>query len=158
VSPGLCAFVVEIPGLRIVAGFAVTTARPFKTLYVGESDTREIRSYRIDGTSLLSPWLVRRFADFDVDGLRTDTPGNLYVARILKGTIAGLTPAGKLKREIALKAKEPTNLAFGGTDGKTVFVTQRQGGFCRSVPGRLSGPRVLFCHLCGSEGTQVNFR
>ena len=47
-------------------------------------------------------------------------------------TVAVLTPAGKLKREIALKAREPTNLAFGGPDGKTVFVTQRQGGFVES--------------------------
>jgi len=103
-----------------------------KTLYVGESDTREIWSYRIDGNRLLSPKLVKRFADFDIDGLRTDTSGNLYVARILKGTIAVLTPAGELTREIELKAKEPTNLAFGGIDGKTVFVTQRQGGFIES--------------------------
>jgi sugar lactone lactonase YvrE len=111
-----------------------------KTLYVGESDTREIWSYRIDGTRLLSPRLVKRFDDFDIDGLRTDTEGNLLVARILKGTIAVLSPRGKLKREIALKAKEPTNLAFGGHDGKTVFVTQRQGGFIESFrtdhPGR----------------------
>jgi signal peptidase len=109
-------------------------------LYVGESDTREIWSYRIDGTRLISPRLVTRFADFDIDGLRTDTAGNLYVARILKGTVAVLTPAGKLKREIPLRAKEPTNLAFGGPDGKTVFVTQRQGGFIESFrtdrPGR----------------------
>ncbi len=113
-----------------------------KMLYVGESDTREIWSYRIDGPRLLSPRLVTRFADFGIDGLRTDTSGNLYVARILKGTIAVLTPAGKLKREVALKAKEPTNLAFGGDDGKTVFVTQRQGGFVESFradhPGRES--------------------
>jgi sugar lactone lactonase YvrE len=111
-----------------------------KTLYVGESDTREIWSYRIDGTHLLSPRLVKRFDDFYIDGLRTDTEGNLFVARILKGTIAVLSPQGKLKREIALKAKEPTNLAFGGNDGKTVFVTQRQGGFVESFrtdhPGR----------------------
>ncbi len=111
-----------------------------KTLYVGESDTREIWSYRIDGTRLLEPKLVKRFGDFDIDGLRTDTAGNLFVARILKGTIAVLTPAGKLKREIRLSAKEPTNLAFGGNDGKTVFVTQRQGGFVESFrtdhPGR----------------------
>lgn len=111
-----------------------------KTLYVGESDTREIWSYRIDGSRLLEPKLVKRFGDFDIDGLRTDTAGNLYVARILKGTIAVLTPAGKLKREIRLGAKEPTNLAFGGNDGKTVFVTQRQGGFVESFrtdhPGR----------------------
>jgi signal peptidase len=122
-----------------------------KTLYVGESDTREIWAYRIDGTKLLAPRLVKRFADFDIDGLRTDTSGDLYVARILKGTIAVLTPVGKLKREIQLKAKEPTNLAFGGPDGKTVFVTQRQGGFIESFradhPGReyclsaCTGPR-----------------
>ena len=111
-----------------------------KTLYVGESDTREIWAYRIDGARLLSPRLVKRFPDFDIDGLRTDTSGDLYVARILKGTIAVLAPAGKLRREIQLKAKEPTNLAFGGDDGKTVFVTQRQGGFIESFradrPGR----------------------
>ena len=111
-----------------------------KTLYVGESDTREIWSYRIDGPRLLSPKLVKKFDDFGIDGLRTDTEGNLLVARILKGTIAVLTPQGKLKREIKLSAAEPTNLAFGGDDGKTVFVTQRKGGFIESFrtdrPGR----------------------
>jgi sugar lactone lactonase YvrE len=116
-----------------------------KTLYVGESDTREIWSYRIDGTRLLSPRLLKRFSDFDIDGLRTDTSGNLYVARILKGTIAVLTSSGKLKREIELKAKEPTNLAFGGNDGKTVFVTQRQGGFVESF--RVERPGREFCLL-----------
>jgi sugar lactone lactonase YvrE len=111
-----------------------------KTLYVGESDTKEIWSYRIDGTRLVAPKLVKRFDDFDIDGLRTDTAGNLFAARILKGTIAVVTPAGKLIREIPLNGKEPTNLAFGGNDGKTVFVTQRQGGFVESFrtdrPGR----------------------
>jgi signal peptidase len=111
-----------------------------KTLYVGESDTKEIWSYRIDGTRLVAPKLVKRFDDFDIDGLRTDTAGNLFAARILKGTIAVLTPGGKLIREIPLNGKEPTNLAFGGNDGKTVFVTQRQGGFVESFrtdrPGR----------------------
>lgn|SRR5438552_3549233 len=111
-----------------------------QTLYVGESDTREIWSYRIDGSKLLSPKLVQRFDDFGIDGLRTDTEGNLLVARILKGTIAVLTPRGKLKREIKLSAAEPTNLAFGGNDGKTVYVTQRKGGFIESFrtdrPGR----------------------
>jgi len=109
-----------------------------KTPYVGESDTREIWSYRIEGTRLLSPRLVTRFADFDIDGLRTDISANLYVARILKGTIAVLSPTGKLQREIGLKAKEPTNLAFGGNDGKTVFVTQRQVDLSKRAdrPGR----------------------
>ena len=77
-------------------------------------------------------------------GLRTDTSGDLHVARILKGTIAVLTPAGKLTREIELKAKEPTNLAFGGIDGKTVFVTQRQGGLVESFPADRPGRELCF--------------
>jgi sugar lactone lactonase YvrE len=111
-----------------------------RTLYVGESDTREIWAYKIDGTRLTSPRLVTRFADFEIDGLRTDMAGNLWVARILKGRIAVLSPKGKLLREVSLSASEPTNLAFGGADGRTVFVTQRKGGFVESfrsdVPGR----------------------
>jgi signal peptidase len=114
-----------------------------KTLYVGESDTREIWAYRIDGTKLLSPRLVKRFPDFDIDGVRTDMAGNLLVARILKGTIAVLTPAGKLIREIKLNAAEPTNLAFGGHDGRTVFVSQRKGGFIESF--RTDRPGREFC-------------
>jgi sugar lactone lactonase YvrE len=114
-----------------------------KTLYVGESDTREIWAYRIDGTRLLSPRLVRRFADFDIDGLRSDSDGNLFVARILKGTIAELSPQGKLEREIPLTAPEPTNLAFGGADGKTIFVTQRKGGFVEAF--RTDRPGREFC-------------
>jgi sugar lactone lactonase YvrE len=103
-----------------------------KTLYVGESDTSEIWSYRIDGAKLLSPKLVKKFDDFSIDGIRTDVSGRLFVARILKGTIAVLSPAGVLEREIKLSAKEPTNLAFGGSDGKTIFVTQRQGRLIES--------------------------
>ena len=120
------------------------------TLYVGESDTREIWSYRIDGARLLSAKLIKRFDDFGIDGLRTDTEGNLYVARILKGTIAVLTPGGKLKREIRLSAREPTNLAFGGDDGKTVFVAQRQGGFVESFRTDRAG-REYCLGTCGER-------
>jgi sugar lactone lactonase YvrE len=66
-----------------------------KTLYVGESDTREIWSYRIDGARLLSPRLVTRFADFDIDGLRTDISANLHVARNLEGHHRGAEPNRK---------------------------------------------------------------
>jgi sugar lactone lactonase YvrE len=135
-----------VAGEKMTADRAMSTTNGIdlspdgKTLYVGESDTREIWSYRIDGAQLLAPRLVKRFDDFGIDGLRTDTEGSLFVARILKGTIAVLTPQGKLKREIRLNAREPTNLAFGGDDGKTIFVTQRQGGFVESFrtdrPGR----------------------
>lgn len=103
-----------------------------KILYVSESNSGEIWSYVIRGNALGDAKLVKAFQPDTVDGLRTDVSGRLYVARILKGTIALVKPNGAVEREITLKGKEPTNLAFGGSDGKTVFVTQRQGGFIES--------------------------
>ncbi|TPQ38820.1 gluconolactonase [Bradyrhizobium guangdongense] len=103
-----------------------------KTLYVGESSSGQVWSYAIRGNELADAKLVKSFEPNTIDGLRTDVAGRLFVARILKGTIAILKPNGMVEREIPLKAKEPTNLAFGGKDGKTVFVTQRQGGFIES--------------------------
>jgi sugar lactone lactonase YvrE len=114
-----------------------------KTLYVGESETRELWSYRIEGARLVAPRLVKRFNDFSLDGLRTDIDGRLFVARILKGTLALLSPDGKVEREIPMRAREPTNLAFGGPDGKTVFVTQRQGGFIEAF--RVDRPGREYC-------------
>jgi sugar lactone lactonase YvrE len=103
-----------------------------KTLYVGESSNGQIWSYAIRGNELADAKLVKTFQPDTIDGLRTDVTGRLYVARILKGTIALMKPNGAVEREVALKGKEPTNVAFGGSDGKTVFVTQRQGGFIES--------------------------
>jgi sugar lactone lactonase YvrE len=117
------------------------------TLYVGESITRELWAYKLEGAKLLAPRLVKKFSDADVDGLpsdidglRTDLDGRIFVTRISQGTVAVLSPDGEIEREIPLLGKEPTNLTFGGPDGKTVFVTQSQGGFIEAFrverPGR----------------------
>jgi len=110
-----------------------------RTLYVGESNSGEIWSYAIEGETLVRPKLIRTFEPNTIDGLRTDISGRLFVARILKGTIAVLAPDGRVLRDIPLKAKEPTNLAFGGSDGKTLFVTQRRGGFIESFRTDVEG-------------------
>ena len=39
------------------------------------------------------------------------------------GTIAVISPEGKLIEDIYLPGEKPTNVAFGGEDFKTVFVT-----------------------------------
>ncbi|WP_315813064.1 SMP-30/gluconolactonase/LRE family protein [Bradyrhizobium sp. SZCCHNR2028] len=132
-------------GAAMIAPRAMGTANGIdlspdgRTLYVGESNSGEIWSYAIDGDALTRPKLIKTFEPNTIDGLRTDASGRLLVARILKGSIAMLAPDGRMIREIALKAKEPTNLAFGGTDGKTVYVTQRQGGFIESFRTDVEG-------------------
>ncbi len=103
-----------------------------RTLYVGESNSGQIWSYTIRGTNLTDARLIKTFEPNTIDGLRTDVGGRLLIAHILKGTIIVMKSNGVIQKEVALKGKEPTNLAFGGRDGKTVFVTQRQGGFIES--------------------------
>nr|WP_315821554.1 SMP-30/gluconolactonase/LRE family protein [Paraflavitalea speifideiaquila] len=54
--------------------------------------------------------------------------------------VAQISPEGKLLREIVTAGKRTTNLAFGGPDGKTVFVTLMDKGNIESFrvdePGR----------------------
>lgn len=112
-----------------------------KKLYVNESVQRRVWVYDIDSTgNINNKKLLIQFNDFGMDGMRTDVEGNLFIARYGKGVIAVVSPAGKLLREIALKGKHPTNVAFGGEKGKTVFVTMQKRGaierFETKLPGR----------------------
>lgn len=119
------------------------------TLYVSESNSRQVWAYRLDGNKLLDPRLVKGFADFEVDGLRTDVDGRIYLARLSAGKIAIIAADGSLEREVPLRGKQPTNLTFGGPNGRTVFVTQKEGRFIEAFrvdrPGRepcLQMPRM----------------
>ena len=111
------------------------------TLYVSESNRRpQVWAYRIDGTKLLDPRLIREFPDFEVDGLRTDVDGRIFLARPSASRIVIMAADGSPVREVITRGTEPNNLTFGGADGKTVFVTQKDGGFIEAFrtdrPGR----------------------
>jgi sugar lactone lactonase YvrE len=96
-----------------------------KTLYVNESVQRNIWSFPIqaDGT-LGAKKLLKKFEDHGFDGMRCDVDGNLYVTRYGKGTVVKLSPAGMVLQEIDVLGKSPSNLCFGGPDGRTVYVTE----------------------------------
>lgn len=95
-----------------------------KTLYVNESVQRKIWAFDVDESGNISKKrLFAEFPDFGFDGMACDSRGNLYVCRHGKGTIAILSPEGKILREVPLKGKSCSNLVFGGKGGKTVFVT-----------------------------------
>ena len=96
-----------------------------KTLYVNESVQLNVWAFDIakDG-SLSGKRLLKKFDDFGFDGMRADVDGNLYISRYGKGTVAVLSPTGKVVREIDVLGKSPSNLCFGGPDGRTVYVTE----------------------------------
>ncbi len=96
-----------------------------RTLYVNESVQRRIWSFAIDSEGNLSgKKLFKSFEDHGFDGMRCDVAGNLYVTRYGKGTVVKLSPAGKVLREIDVLGKKPSNICFGGPDGRTAYVTE----------------------------------
>jgi sugar lactone lactonase YvrE len=96
-----------------------------KTLFVNESTQRNIWAFAIapDG-SLHDKRLLIRFDDFGLDGMRCDVDSNLYAVRHGKGTVVKLSPEGKVLAEIDILGKFPSNICFGGPDGRTVYVTE----------------------------------
>ena len=84
--------------------------------------------------------LLIEFPDFGMDGMRCDSKGNLYITRHGKGTVVKVSPAGKVLLEINLTGKKPSNIAFGGKDGRTAYVTVQDQGNIESFrvdnPGR----------------------
>ncbi|MDX1908969.1 MAG: SMP-30/gluconolactonase/LRE family protein [Bacteroidia bacterium] len=112
-----------------------------RTLYVNESIQRNVWAYDLDEQGNISQKrLLIRFEDHGLDGMRCDTAGNLYITRWGKGTVAIVSPAGKLLHEVRLKGQKPSNIAFGGQDGRTCYVTLQDRGrieaFKSETPGR----------------------
>ena len=96
-------------------------------LYVNESVQRNVWQFDLSKDGKVSnKQLLRKFEDFGFDGMRCDVKGNLYITRHGKGTVVVLSPKGEILEEIDVLGKHPTNLAFGGPDGKTVFVTEAE--------------------------------
>jgi len=97
------------------------------TLYVNESVQRNVWAFTITPEhTLASKRLLIQFPDHGFDGMRADVDGNLYITRHGKGTVVKLSPEGKVLQEIDVLGALPSNLCFGGPDGRTIYVTEVQ--------------------------------
>ncbi len=121
-----------------------------RTLYVNESVQRKVWAFAIlPAGGLKEKRLIASFPDFGMDGMRCDVDGNLYITRPGKGTVVKMAPDGSVIREIEISGNRPSNLCFGGPDGRTVYVTEVDRGrlirFRADRPGREWGrPQAFF--------------
>lgn len=96
-----------------------------RTLYVNESVQRNVWAFTITPAGeLTDKRLVKQFPDHGFDGMRCDVDSNLYITRYGKGTVVKLSPQGEILQEIPVLGQSPSNLCFGGPDGRTVYVTE----------------------------------
>ena len=122
-----------------------------QTLYVNESVQRNVFAFPVRGDRTLGEKrLIRRFPDHGFDGMRCDTAGNLHITRHGKGTVVVMTPAGEILREIDVLGLKPSNLCFGGPDGRTVYVTEVE--HARLVRYRSDVPGLSFARFAPAAG------
>jgi gluconolactonase len=97
----------------------VTLSPDGKTLYVANTDEKNIRGYDLDRHGRAShECMVVPNLPAGPDGIRTDVKGNLYIAA--RGVLI-YSPQGKLLGTIR-PAVSPRNLAFGGDDLHTLYM------------------------------------
>ena len=112
-----------------------------KTLYVNESVQRTVWAYDLSEAGAISnKRLLIAFPDYGMDGMRCDVAGNLYITRYGKGTVVKVSPQGEVLLEVHVSGQNPSNIAFGGPDGRTAYVTLADRGhidvFRVDQPGR----------------------
>ena len=139
-----------------------------RTLYVGKSSSFELWAYGIEGDRLVAPRRLVKF-DADLDGLRTDVDGKIYVARVESGTVDVVDPQSRtVIRRVAPDRQEPDQpdlrrarrkdrLRHAGRwrlrRNPSALSAPAASPACKACPGRArSGGRRSGAELVGTRG------
>jgi gluconolactonase len=94
-----------------------------KTLYVADPGQGKTFRYVVEEGEEGTLSGKKLFVESGSDGMTLDNKGNLYLT---SGTVKVYDPQGKKIDDIEFPEK-PSNVCFGGKNGKTLFVTARTG-------------------------------
>ncbi len=125
-----------------------------ETLYVAETETGRLWRFDVLGPGWLrkSPWpsphggeLVCQFPGFRrLDSLKVAASGNILVATLVSGEVTTVSPAGVILSAIRFPDPMVTNVAFAGSDLRTLLVTLSSTGRLVSLPWPEPGLRLAF--------------
>lgn len=95
------------------------------TLYVTESLSAQVWAWPVLGPGRLGEArLVRQFdTPARLDGMAVTASGNLVVATLVVGALTAMDTQGRMLASVEVDDPMPTNLAFGGADGRDLYVT-----------------------------------
>jgi gluconolactonase len=123
-------------GLAFPNGLALSLDE--KYLFVADTRKNRILRYVLD-PPVRSYLFSQLSGGWGPDGIALDTAENLYVAQYGGGVVIVLNPKGELIDRIAVGGLFPTNVAFGGPDGRTLYMTEVETGsvyfFRTELPG-----------------------
>lgn len=128
-------FPVELPN-------GVALAPDGTRLYVTETRTRRLWAFTLAGPGVVTAWLSLATIPSGgpigfggVDGCCVDAAGNVVVATLGTGGITVVSPSGEVLAQVPMDDPMTTNAAFGGPDGRTLFVTLGSTGRLMAVDG-----------------------
>lgn len=109
---------------------------PDGALYVAESRTRRIWRYVVEVPAAFreKALFVELTGGRGPDGMAFDEEGSLYIAHAGKGCVTIVEPSGKVVEEVPVGGDTPTNVAFGGSRGDELFVTEAETGSVYRIP------------------------
>ena len=130
-------------GLAFPNGVAV--AADDRTVYLAETGHNHILRYAIseDGTVGERTVFARLRDGNGPDGMAFDEAGNLYVAHWSAARVDVFSPAGEQILELPVPGQNPTNVAFGGEDRRTLVITEVATGSLYSVRMSIPGQKLF---------------
>jgi gluconolactonase len=123
-------------------------------LYVGETYSAAIWAWDVSGPGEVAPvegiiengaTPLGRLAGFvGIDSLAVDAEGNICLATLVAGTITNMSPAGEIVDTIAVGDLLPTNIAFGGDDMRTAYITASASGKLMTTEWPRAGLKLAY--------------
>jgi L-arabinonolactonase len=115
----------------VIEGVSVSNGLAFspdgRTLYCANTPSRSVEAFDLEPeTGDLSNrrlFLTLAVGDGHIDGATVDAQGGYWLAVVASGTVRRYYPDGSLDQTISLPCSNPTKLAFGGTDMRTMYIT-----------------------------------
>ena len=122
----------------------IVFSKDYKTVFVCESAKNRVLKYSIakDGT-LTNQTTFVELPGGDPDGIAFDKNGNLFVAHFGGGAIYVVEPNGKILYKIKTPGLKPSNIEFGGSDFKTLFLTEDETNAVYETKMRVEGIKLI---------------
>lgn len=113
-------------------------------LYVCESAFNRILSYDITKQNkLTNKKIFAVIPGGDPDGIEFDIEGNLYVAHFGGKAVYVFSPEGKLITKVETPGSKPTNIEFGDSDYKTLYLTEVETNSMYKIRTIIPGKNML---------------
>jgi len=117
---------------RLLTPNGIALSPDGRSLYVALTEKRQVIAYNIAAPGQLEMTdagrprkrvLASVGEDLGFDSMKVEQNGNIVVGTLQVGRLTVFSPAGEVLEQVSLPDMNVTNLAFGGKDMKTAYVT-----------------------------------